>query len=71
MAGVPSRAPSTSDRPKPIVGLEPLGWSKSRLDTALARIGETLRQIYERADARGITTAAAADVLAEERLQAR
>jgi len=34
-----------------IVGLEQLGWSKSELDTALARIGETLRQIYERADA--------------------
>jgi len=54
-----------------IVGLEQLGWSKSELDTALARIGETLRQIYERADARGISTAAAADVLAEERLKAR
>jgi leucine dehydrogenase len=53
-----------------IVGLEQLGWSKSELDTALARIGETLRQIYERADARGISTAAAADVLANERLKA-
>ena len=54
-----------------IVGLEQLGWSESELDTALARIGETLRQIYERADARGISTAAAADLLAEERLKAR
>jgi leucine dehydrogenase len=54
-----------------IVGLEQLGWSKSDLDAALARIGETLRQIYERADARGISTAAAADMLAEERLKAR
>jgi leucine dehydrogenase len=54
-----------------IVGLEQLGWSKSELDTALARIGETLRQIYARADARRISTAAAADVLAEERLKAR
>ena len=51
-----------------IVGLEQLGWSKSELDVALARIGETLREIYEGADARGTTTAAAADVLAEERL---
>jgi glutamate dehydrogenase/leucine dehydrogenase len=33
---------------------------------ALAQIGETLREIYARADARGISTAAAADVLAEE-----
>lgn len=52
-----------------IVGLEQLGWSKSELDAALARIGETLRQIYHRADARGISTAAAADVLAEEQLK--
>jgi leucine dehydrogenase len=52
-----------------IVGLEQLGWSTSELDTALARIGETLRQIYERADSRGISTASAADVLAEEQLK--
>lgn len=51
-----------------IVGLEQLGWSRSELDAALARIGETLLEIYEGADARGITTAAAADLLAEERL---
>jgi len=51
-----------------IVGLEQLGWSKSELDEALARIGETLRDIYERASAHGISTAAAADVLAEDRL---
>jgi leucine dehydrogenase len=54
-----------------IVGLEQLDWSRSELDEALARIGETLRQIYEGADARGISTAAAADVLAEERLNTR
>ena len=54
-----------------LVGLEQLGWSKSDLDAALARIGETLREIYQRADERGISTAAAADVLAEERLKAR
>jgi leucine dehydrogenase len=52
-----------------LVGLEQLGWSKSQLDTALARIGETLREIYERADAQGISTAAAADLLAEDRLK--
>jgi leucine dehydrogenase len=52
-----------------IVGLEQLGWSKSELDGALARIGETLRQIYERADSRGISTATAADVLVEEQLK--
>ncbi len=53
-----------------IVGLEQLGWSKSELDTSLARIGETLRQIYKQADERGISTAAAADILADERLKA-
>ena len=52
-----------------IVGLEQLGWSKSELDTALARIGETVLEIYERADSGGISTAAAADALAEERLK--
>jgi leucine dehydrogenase len=52
-----------------IVGLEQLGWNRSELDTALARIGETLLEIYERAAARSISTAAAADALAEERLK--
>lgn len=52
-----------------IVGLEQLGWSQSELDPALARIGETLREVYERADAQGISTAAAADVLADDRLK--
>lgn len=54
-----------------IVGLEQLGWSQSELEAALAGIGETLREIYERADAQGISTAAAADVLADDRLKAR
>jgi leucine dehydrogenase len=54
-----------------LVGVEQLGWSRSERDAALARIGETLRQIYERADAQDISTAAAADFLAEERLRTR
>ena len=53
-----------------LVGLEQLDWSAAELDAALERIGQTLRQIYERADERGISTAAAADALADERLQA-
>lgn len=53
-----------------IVGLEQLGWSRSELDGALAGIGETLRAVYEQADAQGISTAAAADALADERLNA-
>jgi leucine dehydrogenase len=54
-----------------IVGLEQLGWNQSELDTALARIGETLLAVYERAEAQGISTAAAAELLADERLNAR
>jgi leucine dehydrogenase len=53
-----------------IVGLEQLGWSDSEADAALAKIGETLREVYERADAQGISTGAAADLLADERLNA-
>lgn len=53
-----------------IVGLEQLGWTRSELDGALAGIGDTLRAVYEQADAQGISTAAAADALAEERLNA-
>ena len=52
-----------------IVGLEQLGWSASELDAALAGIGGTLREVYERADARGITTEDAADVLVQDRLR--
>ena len=52
-----------------LVGLEQLGWSTSELDAALERIGQTLRQIYERSDELGVSTAAAADLLADERLQ--
>ena len=53
-----------------IVGLEQLGWDERELDAALREIGETLRHVYERADAQGISTAAAAELLAEERLEA-
>ncbi|HXV57632.1 MAG TPA: Glu/Leu/Phe/Val dehydrogenase dimerization domain-containing protein [Gaiellaceae bacterium] len=54
-----------------IVGLELLGWSSTELDSALDGIGETLRRIYELAEANGTSTAAAADALAAERLGAR
>jgi leucine dehydrogenase len=53
-----------------IVGLEQLGWSRAELDEALARIGKTVTAIFERADEQGVSTAAAADVLADERIAA-
>ena len=53
-----------------VAGLEQLGWSNAQLDAALARIGETLRRIYELAEAHGTSTAVAADALAAERLAA-
>jgi leucine dehydrogenase len=53
-----------------IVGLEQLGWDASELEAALAGIGETLREVYQRADARGISTEDAAEVLVQDRLGA-
>jgi leucine dehydrogenase len=53
-----------------IVGLEQLGWSDAEVEAALARIGKTLGEIYERADKAGTTTAAAADALVAARLAA-
>jgi leucine dehydrogenase len=53
-----------------LVGLEQLGWSTRELDAALEGIGQTLRLIYERSDELGVSTAAAADALADERLEA-
>jgi leucine dehydrogenase len=51
--------------------LELNGRSQADVDAALVKIGETLREIYARADAAGITTAAAADALAASRLSSR
>ena len=51
-----------------LAGLEQLGWSDSEVEAALARIGETLRDVYRRSDEQGISTAAAADAMADERL---
>jgi leucine dehydrogenase len=45
--------------------------SQAEVDAALARIADTLTEIYDRADTEGITTAAAADAVAASRLSAR
>jgi leucine dehydrogenase len=52
-----------------VVGVEQLGWGSAELAAGLARIGETLQIIYERAAADGVTPAAAADLVAQERLR--
>jgi len=53
-----------------LFGLERAGSSQAEVDAALARIGETLRAIYTRADEEGITTAEAADREAAARISA-
>jgi len=52
------------------VGRESLGWGDDEVETALRGIGDTLREIYERSDADGISTGRAADELVEARLAA-
>jgi leucine dehydrogenase len=51
-----------------LLGLEDLGWDAPTLEQNLAGIGATLREIYETAEADGITTAEAAEGLAASRL---
>jgi leucine dehydrogenase len=48
--------------------LELNGRNQTDVDAALAKIGDTLTEIYARADTDGTTTAAAADALAASRL---
>ena len=50
------------------IGLEQLGWDAETLERKVAGIAETLTRVYEEADAEGITTAAAAERLAAQRL---
>jgi glutamate dehydrogenase/leucine dehydrogenase len=52
------------------IGLEHLGWDADRLEREVAAIGDTLTRIYAEADAEGITTAEAAERLAQARLRA-
>lgn len=53
-----------------LVGREQLGWSEREVEGALARIGETLREIFRRSEERGVSTADAADALADQRITA-
>jgi leucine dehydrogenase len=54
-----------------VVALEMQGWSRERLDDALAGIGRTLVEVFEAAEAGGIPTSVAAERLANDRLARR
>jgi leucine dehydrogenase len=51
-------------------GIEGLGWDLDTVEARLAGVGDSLTAIYERAEAEGITTEAAAERLARSRLEA-
>ncbi len=51
-------------------GTESLGWDPDRVESRLAGIGDSLTEIYARAESEGITTEAAAERLARSRLDA-
>jgi glutamate dehydrogenase/leucine dehydrogenase len=51
-----------------LMGIEDLGWDAATLEENLAGIGRTLGEIYAAAEAKGITTADAAERLAAARL---
>jgi leucine dehydrogenase len=50
-------------------GTESLGWGAEKVEARLAGIGDSLAEIYARADAEGVTTEAAAERLARSRLE--
>jgi len=54
-----------------IHGMEALGWSRSKAEAHVRSVKQTLRTIFRRAAADGVTTEAAARHIAEERLAAR
>lgn len=53
-----------------LIGYESLGWTQEQVERGLAGIGDTLTEIYEQADAAGISTEEAAERLAHARLDA-
>ena len=62
----------TASRPalSPVEYAERLGWDEAHIAARLAGIGRTLSEVFDEADRDGITTAAAADRLAHERIAA-
>jgi leucine dehydrogenase len=51
-----------------LIGLEDEGWDEAQLEERLAGIGDTLRELFVEAEARGITPAEAAEQLVSRRL---
>jgi leucine dehydrogenase len=51
-----------------LVGFELLGEDRERVDERLRGIAETLTEVFEKADADGLSAAAAADAIVEQRL---
>ncbi|HSF42407.1 MAG TPA: Glu/Leu/Phe/Val dehydrogenase family protein, partial [Thermoanaerobaculia bacterium] len=54
-----------------ITGMEAMGWSHERAEEEVRRIGDTLRSVFARAEAEGITTDEAARRIARDRLAGR
>jgi leucine dehydrogenase len=54
-----------------ITGIEAMGWSRERAEEEVGRIGDTLRKVFARAEAEGITTDEAARRIARDRLAGR
>jgi leucine dehydrogenase len=52
------------------VGVESMGWDSSELSAGVEKIGDTLREIFHRSERLDISTAAAAELLVTERLDA-
>jgi leucine dehydrogenase len=50
------------------LGTEHLGWTREQIEERFAAIGDTLEEIYSKAEADAITTEAAAEQLARARL---
>ena len=51
-----------------LVGFELLGEDRERVDERLRGIADTLTEVFEKADADGLSAAAAADAIVEQRL---
>jgi len=53
-----------------LVGYERLGWGAAQVAARLSSIGQTLSELFDESEREGITTAAAADRLARDRIAA-